>query len=96
MAKKNSQTLAWTMSPSSGHILYFPSAVTEKTQRSAKPIKMEGGGKVKTEDETMQGGADRQKKPVHSGEISVAEVFSCLKKIYNNKKIPTFNLCTLA
>lgn len=40
---------------------------------------MEGGGKVKTEDEMMQRGADRQKKPVHSGEISVAEVFSCLK-----------------
>lgn len=28
--RENSQTLAWTMSPSSGHILYFSSAVTEK------------------------------------------------------------------
>lgn len=48
-----------------------------KIQRSAKPIKIEGGGKAKTEDEMMQWGADCQKKPVHPGEISVAEVFSC-------------------
>lgn len=63
------------MSPSSGHIVYFSS--DRKIQRSAKPIKIEGGRKVKTEDEMMQWGADRQKKPVHPGEISVAEVFSC-------------------
>lgn len=49
---------------------------TTKIQRSAKPIKIEGGGKEKTEDEMMQRGADRQKKPVHPGEISVAEAFS--------------------
>lgn len=35
----------------------FPALWQKKTQRSAKPIKMEGGGKVKTEDEMMQGGS---------------------------------------
>lgn len=49
----DSQTPAWTLSPSSGYILYFLELGGKKAQRSAKPIKMEGGGRVKTEDEMM-------------------------------------------